>query len=514
MTLLRLQRDDDDFNWREFVAMTKSLLVKLLIRVVPWLAVGVVVLIYVLPNMPGLPGTGLLAYMRDIRLLVSLLFVVTTVVGSVLISLGLRRESERALTIVSQEEITDSVLDSIGPGSTVNVLLYSGYSLLNRIEDYCRRNPRVLSAHFRFLVRDIDLAGGFPQPGMRQRRLNEIGVAIEKFRQFLSQQGQSEMRFYAADPWLRGVSVDGQTLWLSHYTNRKDAARDAGLREDDDAYSGLSTPWFKVARDRDEFAPRADHRESIKRFDSLFDMLWESATKNKYVVLDLDGTLFASDVLTRFFTETLPLRYFESLKATGLTQESADSLYERYKAACTPELSTTAALLRVAAEARTDGAARLTDYLAWKDQQLDQLAGMLPGPNPGLRAVLETTAKTSHLVLLTNHTTAFTDRVLDSMQLSDLFPETFRLTLDKTHSPKPDPALVVFLTCHVGLDLRRCVFVGDRPDVDLDYVRECSLARVSVNGPDALQRFLRLAAYPATWHSTRVPDQGDGYEWH
>ncbi|TET23967.1 MAG: HAD family hydrolase [Candidatus Stahlbacteria bacterium] len=448
------------------------------------LPIGAVLLfvgIMVIPSFRVAEGKGVFLN----NTLLGIITVVLTFLGSKIIATMHKGVSDQPIQTVLRDNTVHHFLKHVGRKDEVNIIIYTGYTIFSKWDELRLEYPNVEKAQIRMLVKDPDVEGQL-RPEYIDMRWGQLNLALTKIEDYMKD-ANIEIRYYKNEPWFRGIEVGKKYLWLSHYTNRKEAMPDTT----DIEYSSVDTPWIFINKTK---SLKGIDTRNVDRFHSFFEMVWGHCTKYKNLILDLDGTLFQSDSLNRYFNEEVPKQFIREV--SELSEEKVAFEFNQYEAMLSSEkISSTECLLRFVKE-RYDEEIQLQEYSGWKRRQDSALSdSLLPNANERLNTLLRKVSEVYRLILLTNHTSAFSKRVLEKLGISDLFGEDV-ITFDKTELIKPDPKILFYLMDELGLDLKLSIFVGDRPHVDLFQFFKSSLARVHVKGPEDLIEFLGDLKFP------------------
>ena len=86
------------------------------------------------------------------------------------------------------------------------------------------------------------------------------------------------------------------------------------------------------------------------------------------------------------------------------------------------------------------------------------------------------------LAIMTNNNKVQTDRVLEGLELIDLFDKVY--TYNSFEALKPDPVFFKKTAEELGIEPEACLFIGDRYDVDLRPAKELGMHILEVKGPE------------------------------
>lgn len=439
-------------------------------------------------------GKFLNIQLDETTLLVLLIFF-TTGYGAILLSAFTKSAESKTSALVPQETaITHAFAKIPKKGCDIRILIYTSYSIFKDFERKLEGYSGLRNSSIRILLRDPDVCALVPQGKYSITRRRQLNTALDSIARYQENNTNIEIRFYSNEPWTRGIQIGSSFLLYSTYANRKVVIR----TEKEIEYSGTHTPWLEVQSDLSAGLniQTEKARDFIKGFESLFDLVWEQCTRYKYLILDLDGTLFTDPKLSAYLNKQLPVQFIRE-KVSGVDKDKISQAQEIYAQNLKQGLASTASIFK-AVEDATGQLPDLKEYIAWKDSKLKEFPIGIK-TDDFLRQAIEQISKTYHLYLMTNHTSTFTDLALNKLGLSNHFPVDKRITIDETLCIKPDPRLRTILNERYGIDLRRSVFVGDRCKVDLSYVKNYCLGAILLEDTDALPKLLTSLKYPIEW---------------
>ena len=87
-----------------------------------------------------------------------------------------------------------------------------------------------------------------------------------------------------------------------------------------------------------------------------------------------------------------------------------------------------------------------------------------------------------HLTVMTNNNKVQAERVLEGLELIDLFDRIY--TYNSFEMLKPDPQFFKKVTVELAVEPEDCLFVGDRYEVDLRPAKEIGMQILEVKGPE------------------------------
>lgn len=99
-----------------------------------------------------------------------------------------------------------------------------------------------------------------------------------------------------------------------------------------------------------------------------------------------------------------------------------------------------------------------------------------------LRLVLIELKKHFCLAVMTNNNRVQTERVLEALELFDLFDKIY--TYNSFEILKPDPVFFERAAFELGVEPGSCLFIGDRYDIDLRPAKEIGMEILEVKGPE------------------------------
>lgn len=188
------------------------------------------------------------------------------------------------------------------------------------------------------------------------------------------------------------------------------------------------------------------------------------------IVFDLDGTLYVNEGLAEDIYRTA-CEYMAGLQ--GISPEDADILIrdtrKRLSATGIIGASLTTACIELGGDiAGFHRAATISiqpeNRLA-RDEQLADLLGHL--------------AERRALYIYTNNNRTLTGRILDTLGIPDVFRKIF--TIEDFWRPKPDRSVLDRILNIISMNPDKCLFIGDRYDIDLRIPAEmgCQVYLVS-----------------------------------
>ncbi len=192
----------------------------------------------------------------------------------------------------------------------------------------------------------------------------------------------------------------------------------------------------------------------------------------KYIIFDLDGTLYESPEVYQKFAEAA---YHTYAQVNCVPEETARRRLEerreelkRQKGFAVPY---TLALISYGIDIET-----------WHRMNAEFFnpADFLK-PDEALRSSLLEMKKKLRLAVLTNNNDVQTRRILEAIGLTGIFDHVF--TFNSFHLLKPDPAILKNVLAVMKAQPEECLMVGDRYEVDLIPARNLGMQTSEVKGP-------------------------------
>ena len=460
----------DVWEWAEYTGRRFMLL--LLRRVFPVVAVVLAVVIpFTSPQTQG-------------RFYPPFVIFFVCVYGAAILAASDRRNKQ---PLVEQPEALSTALGYLSDNhKNIDILIYTSYSLFSDFPRHVADFPKLQTARIRLLLHDPDLGRR-----LSSERLGQLNTAIASVRRHQELGYNIDIRFHLNEPWVRGISVDDIALVYGTYSDKR--RTEGALPNEGPEYSGSRTPWLVLDPGAAAGDPRTSSqvRSFIESYKGLFGMIWEECTKYKYLVLDLDGTLFDDPQLASQF-ESMATDFLR-MKMSPVSDESRDAALEIFADYVKKGTSATEAVLKALKECgnRTP----LDEYLQFKDSRMETLALSNLKRDKELRASLLRAQETNFLYMLTNHTSAFAEVALEKLGVADLFPKERVITISDMDCAKPSPQALQTLRDR-GVELGRAIFIGDRQSVDLDYAEAEALATVLVSSPAQTRHILNQLRFP------------------
>lgn len=204
------------------------------------------------------------------------------------------------------------------------------------------------------------------------------------------------------------------------------------------------------------------------------------------IIFDLDGTLYRNPDFEKDFYRVAARLVGQSRGGSSFDGEQIlSAAIERLEEACDyrPSLS------QVCMELGID----LTDlHRAYQDllhpeEHLNN--------DPVLIALLESLAARYRLFIYTNNNLPLCRKILAILGVDSLFEAIF--SIEMTWQPKPDRETLALLLARIALPPDACLFVGDRPPIDLAMPADYGCQTLHTEGVvDLLQVHQRLGLIP------------------
>lgn len=195
----------------------------------------------------------------------------------------------------------------------------------------------------------------------------------------------------------------------------------------------------------------------------------------KAIIFDLDGTLYTSDEIRKQFATAA---YYTLAKAQRIPLEHAKELIEARRT----ELEADSGF--PAPYSLTLRSFNIT-INTWHKENIEFL-------DP--RCYLQKDDKLKHslkelkehfcLAIMTNNNKVQAERVLEALELIELFDKIY--TYNSFEILKPDPVFFKKTAAGLGVEPDACLFVGDRYDVDLQPAKEIGMQILEVKGPEGI----------------------------
>ena len=200
------------------------------------------------------------------------------------------------------------------------------------------------------------------------------------------------------------------------------------------------------------------------------------------IIFDLDGTLYFSDVFANEIKRGAAL-YIADLK--GITVETAATLIRetRERLSCKNGQEATISMVCIELGGSVAGFHAAVTPMLHPETILK--------PDCRVTGLLTALAERFDLYLYTNNNRTLTDRILKTIELSDLFGRIF--TIEDFWRPKPDQEVLHNIFSTIRRNPEECLFVGDRYDVDLKLPAEMGSSHflvTNMQGLLELEKFL------------------------
>jgi len=376
-------------------------------------------------------------------------------------------------SLVMQDDIIPTAFDLLMPKSKVEILIYTSFSIFKDFDKLCEIHKNLNTSKIRVLIKDPDTMMLMNQGKKSDIRDNQVFIAIASLKN--RDKELINFRFYRNEPWIRGINVDNKHLFMSNYSV---ADKNSVLE-----YTGSKVPWIHLKEEG-----MKHNLDIINNFSDLFENIWNHCTNYKTIVLDLQGTIFEEGTYNDAFKE-LPIKYI-NFKCDGNLQKSKEKIktYNGYLALGT--YSSTGALIKTLIKSSASDSSELEDYIKWKNENLS-IDDYPLEEKLELKQALESISNTYKLVLLTNHTKIHTQAILKQLKLENCFNDSNIICIDDCYLIKPDPQLVYYLTEQKNIDIPNSIFIGDRKEIDLDYLRKQALGLIELKNVEKLPTLLK-----------------------
>ncbi len=200
----------------------------------------------------------------------------------------------------------------------------------------------------------------------------------------------------------------------------------------------------------------------------------------KIIIFDLDGTLYKSSAISKNFADAAyhalsKLKNIEAKEAQRLIEEKREDLQDEYGSPVPYTLTLKTFGLPVE-RWHEENVAYFDprDYLK-KDERLKKRLGELK--------------KNYRLAILTNNNRIQTDRILEALDLKNMFEKIF--TYNSFKLLKPDPQFFRRAAEDMNVAPEECCFVGDRYNVDLNPAHSIGMQIYEVKGPEDIYSLSR-----------------------
>lgn len=443
------------------------------------------------------PLEKLIPWQLDVELQLSLLIFFSVAYGSKLLHATLSKGEKELLSFSSQESAIENALSLIPKkGTNVDILIFTSFSLFSNLENLIKKFPQLGESYVRILIRDPDTNGYPCDTRLTKTRQRQLSTVLDSLVNNSSNSQNFDIRFYANEPWVRGIKIGNDDLIFSTYSNKSEFSKN----EIGDGYSGSSTPWIQITSIVPNILPKEMEpaEQFLSSFDSLFNLIWEKCNSSRALILDLDGTLYKDDNANEYFYNKVPSIYFEYLIKEGNAKEQDFQKflhgYNKYRE---DKCSGTVSIVNSAQDLYGNDV-DLSLYLDWKDNNSLQHAECI-AENKELADSIAIASNYYSVFILTNHTRKFTIKALDMLGLSSVINESNVITANDLGCIKPDPDILAILVQDYNIDLQSAVFVGDRDEIDFGYNKGIAQGTVLVKDTDKLPVFLKDCWLPYSW---------------
>lgn len=199
----------------------------------------------------------------------------------------------------------------------------------------------------------------------------------------------------------------------------------------------------------------------------------------KVILFDLDGTLYKSPEVRKKFAEAA---YHALAKLKKISVEEAKSMIEETREKLKEKhgfpVPYTLTLVRFGMPVEMWHKENIDffdprDYLSQNGELKEMLLGL---------------RKRCRLAILTNNNEVQAQRILEALQVRDLFDRVFSYNSFKTMKPNPDFFKKAAKEMDVNPD--ECLVVGDRYSVDLIPAQDLGMKIYEVKGPDDIKKLI------------------------
>lgn len=199
----------------------------------------------------------------------------------------------------------------------------------------------------------------------------------------------------------------------------------------------------------------------------------------KVILFDLDGTLYRSDEVQRKFAEAA---YHALARVKKLPVSRAQALIEETRAQLKAQNGYAVPYTLTLARFGMSVARWHKANTAYFDPR-DHLSA-----DGELRRMLLHLRKRYRLAILTNNNEVQAGRILEALQVQDLFDRVFTYNTFKTM--KPNPAFFKKAMAAMGVAPAQCLVVGDRYSVDLIPAQNLGMRIYEVKGPGDISKLV------------------------
>lgn len=199
----------------------------------------------------------------------------------------------------------------------------------------------------------------------------------------------------------------------------------------------------------------------------------------KVILFDLDGTLYKSPEVRKKFAEAAyhalaKLKKISVKEAKSMIEETREKLKEKHGF----PVPYTLTLVRFGMPVEMWHKENIDffdprDYLSQNGELKEMLLGL---------------RKRCRLAILTNNNEVQAQRILEALQVGDLFDRVFSYNSFKTMKPNPEFFMKAAKEMDVNPD--ECLVVGDRYSVDLIPAQDLGMKIYEVKGPDDIKKLI------------------------
>lgn len=199
----------------------------------------------------------------------------------------------------------------------------------------------------------------------------------------------------------------------------------------------------------------------------------------KVILFDLDGTLYNSNEVRTKFAEAA---YHALAKLKKIPVDEAKKLIEDTREKLKEEhgfpVPYTLTLIRFGMPVESWH----EENIAYFDPR-DYLSA-----NSELRETLQDMKKRFRLAILTNNNEVQANRILEALNVQDLFDRVF--TYNSFRTMKPNPKTFREAARAMGVQPNECLVVGDRYSVDLIPAQDLGMQIYEVKGPEGIEKLV------------------------
>jgi HAD superfamily hydrolase (TIGR01549 family) len=199
----------------------------------------------------------------------------------------------------------------------------------------------------------------------------------------------------------------------------------------------------------------------------------------KVILFDLDGTLYKSPEIRKKFAEAA---YHALAKLKNISVEEAKTMIEGTREKLKEKhgfpVPYTLTLIRFGMPVELWHKENIKffnprDYLSQNGELKEMLSGL---------------TKRCRLAILTNNNEIQAQRILEALNVRDLFDRVFTYNTFKTMKPNPD--FFKKAAKEMGVKPKECLVVGDRYSVDLIPAQDLGMQIYEVKGPDDIKKLI------------------------